>query len=522
MAAPKFLLSTLGSVLFFLLAVEAQIPSEFYSSIQNMELLLKSELAILDRLDKIIRLSEARVSELKRQRDSLRRDLEGVDSLEYVSNPVSAFLMTKRLLKDYQDIDALIRKELDVKLIDDTTIIPATVDLLGVAEGLSRLQDLYLLEVEDMADGYMYGYRLNRKLNAKECFEIALAMSQSTVFENANKWFREALRRWEAEESPKVSKVEILDYFTFSLFEDAEYQEAYDRTIDLLRLDPKNEGALQKKETFAMWLKFVEENGPMPKEPKLSHALYEPLCRGEVHRFADELSKLRCRLDTTTTPFLRLAPLKVEEVSLEPPIYLYHKVISDEEIDKLIELGKARLNRATVGQMVSQVRISQNVWLSEEVDPLLGVLQRRTYDMSRGLSMQGFDMVQVNNYGIGGHNIPHYDCDSEYPPFPQFNMGNRLATLMYYLSDVEVGGGTVFPRLSLGVFPIKGSAIFWHNVHHNGNVDERMLHAGCPTLIGSKWVANIWIHEYHQEFVLPCKLYAENLPEDIGREEESN
>lgn len=35
-------------------------------------------------------------------------------------------------------------------------------------------------------------------------------------------------------------------------------------------------------------------------------------------------------------------------------------------------------------------------------------------------------------------------------------------------------------------------------------------------------VANIWIHEYHQEFVLPCKLYAENLPEDIGKEEESN
>ena len=40
----------------------------------------------------------------------------------------------------------------------------------------------------------------------------------------------------------------------------------------------------------------------------------------------------------------------------------------------------------------------------------------------------------------------------------QFARGNRLATLMVYLSNVEAGGGTAFPDADVVSFPGKGKS----------------------------------------------------------------
>jgi prolyl 4-hydroxylase len=118
----------------------------------------------------------------------------------------------------------------------------------------------------------------------------------------------------------------------------------------------------------------------------------------------------------------------------------------------------------------------------------------------------------MSNYGLGGHYEAHYDYDENRyskPSISKINFnktGDRLATFMLYLTEVKRGGATVFPRLNITSTPIKNAAIFWYNYRRNGEQETLSVHAGCPVILGEKWVSNKWIREFSQEFRRPCLL----------------
>ena len=72
-----------------------------------------------------------------------------------------------------------------------------------------------------------------------------------------------------------------------------------------------------------------------------------------------------------------------------------------------------------------------------------------------GLDGVNAESLQVVSYGIGGHYEPHVDYFNSVHRSEEPGQ-DRMATLLFYLSDVQAGGATVFPFLDVAVSPSKG------------------------------------------------------------------
>ncbi|RUS70863.1 hypothetical protein EGW08_021377, partial [Elysia chlorotica] len=216
-------------------------------------------------------------------------------------------------------------------------------------------------------------------------------------------------------------------------------------------------------------------------------------------------------------PYVRF---QEEVISSDPEIIRFYDVISDRDIQHVKKMAESHLAdselSSNVKDTIQDVRISQTAWLQSNTATLqkLSRLVGEVTGLDSSFSEVDTpsELFQVVNYGLGGLYAPHEDSvrasrntGSETLRHLK-NAGDRMATWMFYLSDVRLGGATVFPSLNISVTPIKGSAVLWYNLLRNGEPDTRMVHAGCPVVIGDKWVANKWIRERSQIFKRPCSL----------------
>lgn len=240
---------------------------------------------------------------------------------------------------------------------------------------------------------------------------------------------------------------------------------------------------------------------------------YETLCREPIRLPPRREKKLKCFYYTNNNhPSLVINPAKVEVLHDKPRIYRIKQILTETQMQRLEELGKQKLNRATARNHVSgkfepaDYRIAKSGWLSNSDDmTIFPSINQRLEDIT-GLEMDTAEELQLGVYGIGGHYEPHYD-HARGDEIKSFHGGtrNRIATLLLYLSNVEQGGATVFPIAGARVVPERGDAVFWFNLLASGGSDDLTRHAGCPVLVGAKIVCNKWIHEAEQEFRYPCK-----------------
>ncbi|XP_057542614.1 probable prolyl 4-hydroxylase 10 [Amaranthus tricolor] len=211
----------------------------------------------------------------------------------------------------------------------------------------------------------------------------------------------------------------------------------------------------------------------------------------------------------------------VEFLSWEPRAFVYHNFLSKDECEYLIKLASPHMEKSQVvdektgRSKDSRVRTSSGTFLPRGRDKIVRAIEQRIADFTF-LPVEHGEGLQVLHYEVGQKYEPHFDYFLE--EYSTANGGQRIATVLMYLSDVEEGGETVFPsakgnisdvpywnelskcgKEGLSVKPKMGDALLFWSMKPDASLDPSSLHGGCPVIRGDKWSATKWIrvHEYH-------------------------
>uniref|UniRef100_A0A6B2EEH2 procollagen-proline 4-dioxygenase n=1 Tax=Phlebotomus kandelakii TaxID=1109342 RepID=A0A6B2EEH2_9DIPT len=548
MMVSLFTKSLRGIIVLLVLLINVARP-EVFTALVEMEELLETEAVLITNLEQYIKAQEEKLLFLRKKAAEYQSEHNeaSADIAGYLTNPINAFLLTKRLTTDWKEVENVMLYDVGSIYLENVTNyrnglkFPTDEDLNGAAVALMRLQDTYKLDTASVARGELNGIQYTSEMSVGDCFELGRQSYINGDHYHTVLWMREAMDRLlRSDNSTTTTKADILEYLAFSTYKQGNVDSALTMTNELLELKPDHERAMGNKHYYEKELAMQKSDRKLrgddgsrdldmdfepirvsdPTKYELpERRLYEMLCRGDIKPSPTQLAPLRCRYATNNIAFLRIAPLKLEEANLSPYIVIYHDVMSDEEIEVVKKLAKPRFRRATVqnhktGELeVAHYRISKSAWLKDEEHEFVRRIGQRVADMS-GLTVETAEELQVVNYGIGGHYEPHFDFarKEETNAFKSLGTGNRIATVLFYMSDVSQGGATVFPSIRTALWPKKGTAAFWYNLFASGEGDYETRHAACPVLAGTKWVSNKWLHESGQEFLRPCKLRPDHPP----------
>lgn len=202
-------------------------------------------------------------------------------------------------------------------------------------------------------------------------------------------------------------------------------------------------------------------------------------------------------------------------LSWNPRVMHFPGFLSDEECDEIVRLAQPKLKRsgvvdsATGESKVDDVRSSSGQFFARAEHPVVARVEQRVALWTH-LPVEFGEGMQVLKYRDGQEYRPHADYFSH--PRKDDNGGNRMATVIMYLTTPEKGGETVFPRVKapqsqlddpsfsecakqgLAVKARKGDAVLFFSIRPDGRFDPGSQHGGCPVLAGEKFAATKWLH----------------------------
>lgn len=196
--------------------------------------------------------------------------------------------------------------------------------------------------------------------------------------------------------------------------------------------------------------------------------------------------------------------IEVRATCRSPDLALFDNVLSAEECDALIELSRERMAPSMVmasgeNMVDSTFRSSSGGHFEGGSSTLLNTLQARIAELTQWpASFQ--ENWAIARYLPGQQFKPHWDFFDTDPTKANHRAamasgGQRIGTVVLYLSDMLSGGGTVFDFAGLEVRPRKGSAVYFAYQLSDGGMDVSSMHSGAPVNQGEKWIASVWLRE---------------------------
>ena len=234
---------------------------------------------------------------------------------------------------------------------------------------------------------------------------------------------------------------------------------------------------------------------------------------------------------------LAASPLGAPEASVQllsesPLLLVFDNFLAAEECAELMSIAEPDLRRSRVTDgKLSDGRTSSSTFLTgaKQDEPIVRTVERRVLRAVKSAgriaarraeergragghacALSGAEPMQVVKYDEGQMYTAHYDNKQ--------GCVRRAATFMMYLSDVDAGGATHFPKATpttvrdfagasadagarrggVRIWPKRGRAVCFWSVRA-GVEDPRSLHEAEPIVAGEKWIATKWLQVEEEE-----------------------
>uniref|UniRef100_A0A1B6GEX8 procollagen-proline 4-dioxygenase n=2 Tax=Cuerna arida TaxID=1464854 RepID=A0A1B6GEX8_9HEMI len=460
------------------------------------------EQRMLNHLQRYIKQQETSVRLLERHlREVWSSVPREVDRDQYVRHAINNYLLVRRLVFGWSKIARIASLFSTPR---PNVRWPGLEDLSGVMRYLFRLQQTYQLKTAHLAHGFVDGDQADVVVTGLDTFLMAEANAQSHDFQLAKEWLDNTI----AKADNTVSFSDILELKVLSVCFLGESTGSISALTQLLEDFPDFKPSPYLLNT---WQTIANFDCPTHKQAlenmRYQHSMLDPnfmtrfntLCRAVTGSSLQPQHVLSCRYVHYNKTRLRLGPFRAEELQLDPPVLLFHDVISDAEIREVQKCAiRSKMEASEIYNerdeaYVNRDRSSESSDLRPRECSVMVRLLQRLGDMTN-LDVATAETSQVTRYGVGGEYLFHFDNDIL---SQDCSRNCRIATLITYLNDVPSGGHTVFRQWGLSVRPQKRTALFWFNYHRNGTGDVTTDHAGCPVIRGSKWVLNLWFHHFN-------------------------
>ena len=197
---------------------------------------------------------------------------------------------------------------------------------------------------------------------------------------------------------------------------------------------------------------------------------------------------------------IHVDPSRVTHLSWAPRAYLYRGFLRKAECDYIVEQAKPKMEKSTVvdnntGKSVpSTIRTSDGMFFTREPDDIIADIERRIAEWTH-IPLENGEGIQVLRYREGQKYEEHMDAFHDKFNVGEDKGGQRVATVLMYLSEPEQGGETVFPHTKerphrndpawsscaqegVSVKARKGDALLFWSMDNVQNLDHKSTHAG--------------------------------------------
>ncbi|XP_059217452.1 prolyl 4-hydroxylase subunit alpha-3-like [Stomoxys calcitrans] len=189
----------------------------------------------------------------------------------------------------------------------------------------------------------------------------------------------------------------------------------------------------------------------------------------------------QCSLMTNNLKWLMLQPLKVEILSVDPFIVIYHQTLHSKQMEQLKEFIVEKDDDAVEEGSLQLTKIGEKKM--RQINEKLHFVTGHGREAFQGLRWQW------NRYNF--EKIMEVDMTTVSSVY-------RQAGMLFNLQQPLLGGSVIFPQLQLSINLPQGSLLYWSTLNEFAAQDYRSIYHICPVIGGSQITATTYIKAQQQ------------------------